>query len=820
MSSIHPNAQQHGGSSLLNDDHIEIDPSELLHLDGTLSMQGNLDLGGNDINNIGSIEQTDSANPLRDSIESYWKLGDTTDEEGNNDLTNNNGVTFNTGSGIADGGFATFAGGTDDTEGLTSSVSSGTGDYSVSGWFRIKGSNGTGGRDPILGFDDGTNQNALALAVNGGDTTGELEIQGIDGGNFLNDSVMTIFDDLWYHAVFTRRGRDIQVYINGILVKTLNRERFAKNLPNFTIGNYSILDRAINGDVAEVGLWRRVLTAEEVYALYNESSGLKYPLDTSALLTGSNPISGINAKGGNIENLNSVSRLHAQLVDYWRFRDKKSEISSRSITTNGSASVNNSTSDGLPASGLYLDATTGNYATVSGNWEDIVGNKEFSLSAWVNLKSLVPSGNLLGWDSGTNNRILIDLTGSGSDEIRVVTISGGGATSTMQTITASTDTWYHLVLTRSGNADFKLYINGSKEGDQTLETVNVNKNLAMGADADGNSDGNVWVADVGLWVNRVLTASEVDELYRGGVGITYPLQLQSAPSHNRFLSTSGGSMYGGLTMRDDLDMDSFNIDNVASLDNGGSSINMNDALDLNDNAIDNVKAIDGGGDAVIFNDNIDMNANDIVGIGNVEKSDGTSLIFNNVGAGPSQFLFRDDGFRKLEIKETEILADERMEVYADTSTSDTAVMAWFSNLGGTRTEKGKVQADGNAQIDGTLTESSDRRIKRAIEPVRDSIWEDYKKLCVCEFERTDTGVKTEGLIAQDVENVFPRAVRCNYKSESLPDMRSIQPSYLLYKTVQVIQELQSKVERQKTEISGLKGQITRINNRLRALEHG
>ena len=86
----------------------------------------------------------------------------------------------------------------------------------------------------------------------------------------------------WYHIVSTFDGRYGKLYINGELVKTTDQEGSIGNATTqFTIGAHSAGPSGWGyqwkGNIDEVGIWKRVLSAEEVSKLYNNGNGLQYP---------------------------------------------------------------------------------------------------------------------------------------------------------------------------------------------------------------------------------------------------------------------------------------------------------------------------------------------------------------------------------------------------------------------------------------------------------------------------------------------------------------------------------------------------------------
>jgi len=111
------------------------------------------------------------------------------------------------------------------------------------------------------------------LSNNGGTITARLATESlswtlgvVDGGNNLNDT--------WYHFILTRNATKHNVYRNNVdlsfneltsatdpdfIIRTLNKRY------NNTENLY-----ALNGKLSDVRIYNRVLTADEITALYNE----------------------------------------------------------------------------------------------------------------------------------------------------------------------------------------------------------------------------------------------------------------------------------------------------------------------------------------------------------------------------------------------------------------------------------------------------------------------------------------------------------------------------------------------------------------------
>jgi hypothetical protein len=114
-----------------------------------------------------------------------------------------------------------------------------------------------------------------------------------------------------------------------------------------------------------------------------------------------------------------------------------------------------------------------------------------------------------------------------SGELAILDDIDGNDTSRYNTA-ISINTWYHVVCTINGSAsnEQQLWLNGSligSGGASTLGFSSVGGEFVIGA---RRTSDNLWpfdglIDEFGIW-SRVLTASEITQLYNSGSGLTYP----------------------------------------------------------------------------------------------------------------------------------------------------------------------------------------------------------------------------------------------------------------------------------------------------------
>ena len=94
---------------------------------------------------------------------------------------------------------------------------------------------------------------------------------------------------------------------------------------------------------------------------------------------------------------------------------------------------------------------------------------------------------------------------------------------------------------------------------------------------------------------------------------------------------------------------------------------------------------------------------------------------------------------------------------------------------------------GDFTATGDITAFSDKRLKNNLVPISDAL-DKVKDLCGHSYYRIDTGVKQDGLIAQDVESVLPNSVK------EVQGALSVNYNGVIALLVNAVNELSAKVE--------------------------
>lgn len=215
---------------------------------------------------------------------SYWKFNsDAADEYSSNDLTNNNSTAYATGI---------INNGTDLERSSTNyfNIADGSqsgldisGDFSMQFWVKVESALGTEDAYVLQDKREGdTNGYSLRYANDAG--TNRLYARWKNETNTSEGYInQTLVPGNWYHIIFTCNvdGPNGTIYVNGngtaLTMVTTAATSISNSSAAFSIGDTPAgSGNGFDGIIDEVGIWNRVLTAEEVSTLYNEGAGFHY----------------------------------------------------------------------------------------------------------------------------------------------------------------------------------------------------------------------------------------------------------------------------------------------------------------------------------------------------------------------------------------------------------------------------------------------------------------------------------------------------------------------------------------------------------------
>ena len=240
------------------------------------------------------------------------------------------------------------------------------------------------------------------------------------------------------------------------------------------------------------------------------------------------------------------------IVSYWKFDESSGNAAdsagSNTLTNNGSMTysagvINNGATD-IVANSKYFSAADSASLTPS--------SSGFSWGFWIQVTSITGSQEVLCKVTGATYEYEIFMSGAGG-LIMGLTYSGDGTpanrsqfTTNAAALTAA-NTWTYIVITAIASSNTVIfYVNGSSVASSTIlsastAVADTAANFAIGIYDTGTPTAGMTgqIDEMGLW-NRVLSSSEVIELYNGGAGLQYPFAGVSAVGRGgRYLSLLG-----------------------------------------------------------------------------------------------------------------------------------------------------------------------------------------------------------------------------------------------------------------------------------------
>jgi hypothetical protein len=330
------------------------------------------------------------------------------------------------------------------------------------------------------------------------------------GGAYLNcdgDSNTIISDNNWYNVVSTYDLSGVKMYVNNVLVLTKpyigNGSMSAStNIQDVYIGkeinsnNCSPYNTFYQGRIDDIGIWNRVLTQQEITAMYN---GVNY--NTTCNIIGGTLVNG--------------------LVGYWPFCGNANDESGNGNngTVNGATLTTDRFGNADRAysfDGISNIITTNNFINPLVDW---------SCSFWFlsNNSSTFNQQNIVGFgqNSPTFGGPCYQING-GIAPVQCPEINSNlnkmsfsDSTYECGTILYSNQSinnvWYFVTVKKQSTV-YSLYVNGILINSGNLNNITLT-NLSFGNRSQLNFQYfNGKIDDIGVW-NRALTQQEITDLY-------------------------------------------------------------------------------------------------------------------------------------------------------------------------------------------------------------------------------------------------------------------------------------------------------------------
>ncbi len=331
-----------------------------------------------------------------------------------------------------------------------------------------------------------------------------------------------ISDTGWHHAVVTFNGTKVVIYVDGLNKSSANEAGSVTPLATpFEIGDSPGVSRYWNGSLDEVIIWNRSLSASEVKALYNYTSGINNVKTTMGIGCSANATSDVDSDTTvNIFNWykNNVS---VELVnipfeggsnttytkDYSGFGN--------SVSASGSPVWN--ATGGHAGTGAYRLDGVNDLLTATNNKNIHTNATSFSVTYWFNspLTSANQGHLQKGAGSFNNGGYGWEFRTQGTTLEFTIHNSSTGAPTRMTRAGLTANKWNFIAMTHNQTTgQTKLYVNGVVGN--AVNYVGYYSdiyNLVIGKGTDGYFNGSI--DNVILW-NRTLSAEQVRMIYVNG----------------------------------------------------------------------------------------------------------------------------------------------------------------------------------------------------------------------------------------------------------------------------------------------------------------
>jgi hypothetical protein len=391
------------------------------------------------------------------------------------------------------------------SSGALPNLPSGTSARTVSLWFKNTGASFAS--ENIFRYGSNSNAATFGAYFN---LNGSLSFQGFGSGNdqVINNSTVSL--NQWQHLVITLQSGQITVYLNGS-----QRHTFSKTL-NTVLGNTFHVG-GFTGQIDELLIYNRALTAQEVLNVYNSQTCIVPPVNTT-------PLSNLNICSGSSTTLtvqsdstvrwydvpsggtelatglsyttpvlNATTSYYAEtgtvcvsarlkitasiadnlatgLNNFWTGNalDTKRDVIKRVVLSSSGPTEYGADRFGNANQSLRIDSShLGRFVVPIAGWAPSVSN--MSIAFWFKFDTLPAGGTGKTGILGTNNNIPVMLLDSAGN---ILFNHQNSLTNVSHVIPAQPNKWYHIVYARAANTqESALYIDGASVFTATDNTV-------------------------------------------------------------------------------------------------------------------------------------------------------------------------------------------------------------------------------------------------------------------------------------------------------------------------------------------------------------
>jgi hypothetical protein len=445
-----------------------------------------------------SRSQSQGTGRLDSGLAGYWKMDDGSGTSATDSSTNGitgtltNGPTWTTGQ----IGGAVDLDGTDDYINLSTTHNYTSQDFSISHWAKFDSlTTEAGGQGPVTIYKGAYQVNGYYVQVS---TTGSVIFFTNQSGANQTSSTPTgtIVTGNWYHMTYVRKGASVRIYINGVDSTTTvgTHSNPTSSGSNLEFGRYSSTIE-MNGQVDELRVYDRVLSADEVAQLYR---------------------------------LTAPTGVDTSLKGYWSF-NAPDMASTTAYDRSGVGNTGTLTNSPTKASGIVgqavdFDGTNDYVSLTDGAQFDPGGTASWCL--WFYNDTALASSTALFMHDATSSRsastykwIAAYLTSNSTNLSTYVRIGGTAYNAVGPTLATGyyTNAWHHVCSTFDkslSSARLKIYIDGTLSGtaDATNGDIDAGGFPEIGRWEQGSGYFNGKIDEVRMY-NRALTAGEIKSQY-------------------------------------------------------------------------------------------------------------------------------------------------------------------------------------------------------------------------------------------------------------------------------------------------------------------
>lgn len=369
----------------------------------------------------------------------------------------------------------------------------------------------------IVGISDGSYSRGMIYINSSGQPVFWLRHNATSTSTALTSST-ALSSSTWYHVVGTWDGTTMKLYVNSVQknTTTYSISGTSNSLPTLTTGRLGTFNGwYFNGKIDEVRIYNRALSDQEVLELY-------YLYDGDA---------------------DSYNTLPEDCEAYWTLDNTLSDATGNGYTlTNSGVDI---TATGKISQCGDWDGTSDYMTYPVGTISTLDSTSSFTFNFWIQFDVTASRQDIFMSSGGTTGTYVpfMMIVGLTSGSVRVFSQKYAVA-NTYQidtaTSTVTTGTWYMFTITQTSSG-YYFYINGSLIGSDTSKGVTGDVAGYDGTLYMGRADSykfNGKMDEVGIW-SRVLTSTEILQLYNGSTGYQYP--FSSTPAEIDYITKTGST---------------------------------------------------------------------------------------------------------------------------------------------------------------------------------------------------------------------------------------------------------------------------------------